>query len=47
VAWNRACEEMTGIKKKRSRQGDYAYAIPFYGKKRPLLIDYVTMDSDE
>jgi two-component system cell cycle sensor histidine kinase/response regulator CckA len=48
VAWNRACEEMTGIKKEEIiGKGDYAYAIPFYGKKRPLLIDYVTMDSDE
>ncbi|OPY72588.1 MAG: Blue-light-activated protein [Syntrophorhabdus sp. PtaU1.Bin058] len=48
VAWNRACEEMTGIKKEEIiGKGGYAYAMPFYGKRRPLLIDYVTMDCDE
>ncbi|OPY83380.1 MAG: Wide host range VirA protein [Syntrophorhabdus sp. PtaU1.Bin153] len=48
VAWNLACEEMTGVKKEAIMgKGDYAYAIPFYGERRPLLIDYVTMDSDE
>jgi PAS domain S-box-containing protein len=48
VAWNLACEEMTGVKKEEIMgKGDYAYAIPFYGERRPLLIDYVTVDSDE
>ncbi|NLW36711.1 MAG: PAS domain S-box protein [Syntrophorhabdus aromaticivorans] len=46
VAWNLACEEMTGIKKEEM-VGKSDYAIPFYGKKRSILIDYVTMDSDE
>ncbi len=40
LAWNRALENMTGI---RSRdilgKGDHEYAIPFYGDRRPILID--------
>ena len=48
VAWNLACEELTGIRKEEIiGKGDYAYAIPFYGERRPTLIDYVTMDSNE
>ncbi len=48
VAWNRACEEMTGVPKRDViGKGNYAYAIPFYGEARPILIDYVTTDSCE
>lgn len=40
VAWNRAIEKMTGFPKdKMLGKGNYAYAEPFYGKKRPILID--------
>ncbi|HOT41813.1 MAG TPA: PAS domain S-box protein [Syntrophorhabdaceae bacterium] len=40
IAWNKAIEDMTGVKKKDIiGQGDYAYSIPFYGKRRPILID--------
>lgn len=40
IAWNRAIEIMTGLEKHEVLgQGDYAYAIPFYGKRRPILID--------
>ncbi|MHC1728228.1 MAG: PAS domain S-box protein [Syntrophobacteraceae bacterium] len=40
IMWNRAIEEMTGVKKEEILgKGDYAYAMPFYGQKRPLLID--------
>ena len=46
--WNRAMEEMTGIKKQDIiGQGDYAYAIPFYGERRPLLIDIVMAENPE
>jgi PAS domain S-box-containing protein len=39
-AWNRALEEMTGIKKEAMLgKGDYEYALPFYGRRRPILID--------
>lgn len=42
VAWNRAMEKMSGVgKKEMIGQGDYAYAIPFYGKRRPILIDLI------
>lgn len=42
VAWNRAIEEMTGVlKKDMIGQGDYAYAVPFFGERCPLLIDLV------
>ncbi len=40
LAWNRAVEEMTGTPKQDMiGQGDYAYAVPFYGERRPLLSD--------
>ena len=42
VAWNRAIEKMTGTPKEEILgKGDYEYAIPFYGKRRPILIDLV------
>ncbi|MFZ6027374.1 MAG: PAS domain S-box protein [Chloroflexota bacterium] len=41
IAWNRAIEEMTGIPKDEIMgKGDYAYAAPFYGDARPILIDF-------
>jgi diguanylate cyclase (GGDEF)-like protein/PAS domain S-box-containing protein len=40
IAWNLAIEEMTGIKKQDMiGKGDYEYASPFYGERRPMLID--------
>jgi len=40
IAWNRSMEEMTGVlAQDMLGKGDYEYAIPFYGKRRPLLID--------
>ena len=48
TAWNRACEEMTGVGKETIMgKGDYGYAIPFYGEPRPLLIDFVTAKTDD
>ncbi len=42
IAWNRAIEEMTGVRKEAMLdQGDFAYAVPFYGKPRPLAADLV------
>ncbi len=47
VAWNKAMEDITGTKKSHMLgQGCHAYAVPFYGKKRPILID-VAMHSTE
>ncbi|MCK9197363.1 MAG: PAS domain S-box protein, partial [Syntrophales bacterium] len=40
IAWNRAMEKMTDIKGYDIiGKSDYAYAIPFYGVRRPILID--------
>jgi PAS domain S-box-containing protein len=48
VAWNRACEIMTGVKKEALLgQGDYAYAEAFIGERRPILIDLLDMPSPE
>ncbi len=42
IAWNKAIEEMTGVKKEDMLgKGDYAYAVPFYGSPCPLTIDLV------
>ncbi|MCL6634589.1 MAG: EAL domain-containing protein [Peptococcaceae bacterium] len=46
IAWNRAVEEMTGVPKEDVLgKGDYAYAVPFYGKARPVLVDFVFPDA--
>ncbi len=40
IAWNRAMEVMTGVKKEDMLgRGNYEYALPFYGERRPILID--------
>jgi PAS domain S-box-containing protein len=42
IAWNRAIEEMTGVKAvDMVGKGDFEYALPFYGVRRPILIDLV------
>jgi PAS domain S-box-containing protein len=42
IAWNKAAEEMTSIKSEEILgKGDYEYSIPFYGYRRPLLVDHV------
>ncbi len=42
IAWNGAIEEMTGVSKQDIiGKGDYAYSIPFYGERRPILVDLV------
>ncbi len=42
IIWNRAMEKMTGVKKKNMiGKSDHNYAIPFYGEKRPMLVDLV------
>lgn len=48
IAWNRAIEDMTGVRKEDIiGKGDYAYAIPFYGEARPILIDHVFEDKSD
>ncbi|PKL68069.1 MAG: hypothetical protein CVV30_12055 [Methanomicrobiales archaeon HGW-Methanomicrobiales-1] len=48
IAWNRAIEEMTGYSAAAMLgKGDHEYAIPFYGKRRPILIDLVLAPDNE
>jgi PAS domain S-box-containing protein len=48
VAWNRAMEAMTGIPKNDILgQDDLAYSVPFYGEKRPILIDLALLPDAE
>ncbi|MDQ7825749.1 MAG: GAF domain-containing protein [Candidatus Eremiobacteraeota bacterium] len=48
IAWNRACEELTGVKKQAILGlGDYAYAEPFFGDRRPILLDLLDCPSQE
>ncbi len=48
IAWNLAMEDMTGIPA-ASMLGkrDFEYALPFYGARRPLLIDLVLKPQKE
>ena len=40
IAWNRAMEDMTGVPAgEMIGKGDFEYAMPFYGERRPILID--------
>lgn len=40
IAWNHAIENMSGVPAKEMiGKGDYAYAVPFYGERRPLMAD--------
>jgi polar amino acid transport system substrate-binding protein len=42
VRWNRAMEKLLGISAgDMVGKGDYEYALPFYGERRPVLIDLV------
>jgi len=48
IAWNRAIEEMTGVPAiDMLGKGDYEYAVPFYGVRRPILIDLVSIPDEE
>ncbi len=48
IAWNRAIEKMTGLSKEEIlNKGDYVYSVPFYGFRRPILIDYILSPDDE
>ncbi|MDD2670853.1 MAG: PAS domain S-box protein [Syntrophales bacterium] len=47
IAWNRAIEQMTKVKAEDMLgRDDYEYALPFYGARRPMLIDLV-LEHDE
>jgi PAS domain S-box-containing protein len=42
IAWNRSMEKMTGVPESAIiGKGDHEYALPFYGERRPILIDLI------
>jgi PAS domain S-box-containing protein len=42
IAWNKAMETMSGVLSEDILgKGNYEYALPFYGERRPILIDLV------
>jgi PAS domain S-box-containing protein len=42
IAWNRALEEMTGVNAREILgKGNHEYAVPFFGERRPMLVDRV------
>lgn len=44
IAWNLAMEKLTGVTKAEMiGQGDYAYAVPFYGERKPILINLIDL----
>jgi len=48
IAWNRAMEEMTGVKKEDIiGQESHAGTVPFYGEKRPYLLDLIGISDEE
>ena len=48
ISWNRAIEVLTGVKAEEILgKGDHEYALPFYGIRRPLLIDLVMEPANE
>ena len=48
VSWNRATETMTGVRKEAMLgKGDHEYAVPFYGERRPILIDLALHPDNE
>ena len=48
IAWNRAIENMTGVSKEDMiGKGDYAYTVPFYGERRPHLLDLIDISDKD
>jgi PAS domain S-box-containing protein len=47
IAWNRAIALLTGIDPHDMiGKGRYEYSFPFYGERKPMLIDYIIMPPD-
>ncbi len=47
IAWNKAMEDMTGVRAKEViGKGDYEYSLAFYGCRRPILIDLLDFPVD-
>lgn len=44
IAWNKAIARLTGIEQRDMiGKGEYEYSYPFYGERKPMLIDYIIM----
>lgn len=47
ISWNKGMETLTGVKADDiMNKGEYEYALPFYGERRPILIDLVLQKDD-
>lgn len=48
IAWNKAIEHLTGIPRQDMLgKANYEYAIPFYGERKPILIDLALLPKGE
>jgi PAS domain S-box-containing protein len=48
IAWNKAIEEMTGVlAEDMLGKGNHEYALPFYGTRRPGLVELVLQSPEE
>jgi len=48
TAWNRALEDLTGVPAGDILgKGGYTHALPFYGHRRPILVDLVTEQDED
>ena len=48
ITWNKAMEEMTGVTSRDIiGKGNYEYSLPFYGTRRPILIDWIFAPHEE
>jgi PAS domain S-box-containing protein len=48
IVWNRAMEKLTGAKADDMiGKGDFEYALPFYGQRRPILADLVLLPAEQ
>ncbi len=48
VYWNRAMEVITGVLASQMLgKGNYEYSLPFYGHRRPILIDLASLPDEE
>ena len=47
IVWNRAMEDLTGMKKdKMLGKDNYEYSLPFYGERRPMIADHIIGDPE-
>ena len=48
IAWNNAMEQMTGVAfEEMLGKGNYEYSLPFYGERRPILINLILIEDEE